>query len=361
VTNAPSWFTMTPLKEAYIFDRFSVKAFNAGGDDPEIAVFRGSMWENCQDYCKRCDCYISENDPANMDDPHDDRPVNLCPMCRQVMGFVSRAGIFEYVKLFTDPDEMAAHIEGKWAHLSGLVYKDLNAESHQYPDFEIPRDWMRIEVLDPHDARPCRWLFGAVSPEEVVINGEPANRIYWYAYLMPDGNIDAIVRQIRMKRAEHNYVEPAYLILDAKFGTKSVRTMGEETNWEEQLLRAGIKKIRLSHSNPGDIALGHKRVKEYLKPHYSRMKDRSFPAMMFAGNGSKGQRGPWQDMSNYQWKPGTDRPEEAYKDFCDCVRYAALEQPVYKPPGEDESMNLLAMLRSKEENYNPLSYGLRNA
>jgi len=41
VTNAPSWFTMTPLKEAYIYDEYSLKASNNGGDDDEIAVFRG--------------------------------------------------------------------------------------------------------------------------------------------------------------------------------------------------------------------------------------------------------------------------------------------------------------------------------
>lgn len=355
VTNAPSWFAMTPLKEAYIYDMFSVKAFNAGGVDPEIAIFRGSMWDNCQDWCRDCDCYIPENDPANLT-PGQERPVNKCPMCLKVMGFIPMAGILEYVKLFSDDDERDAHIEGKWAHLSGLVYKTLSQEVHQYEDFEIPRHWMRIEVLDPHDARPCRWLFGAVSPEDVQINGESANRIYWYAYLMPDGNIDEIVRKVRVKRAEHNYTEPEYLILDAKFGTKAIRTGDEETCWEEQLQKAGIKKIRLSHSAPGDIALGHKRVKEYLGQHYSTVKDRSFPAMLFAKQGTKGTRSPWQDMSNYQWKPGTDKPEEQYKDFCDCVRYAALEQPVYKAPQVEDAW--AALLRSKQDDYNPMNYGL---
>lgn len=359
VTNAPSWFTMTPLKEAYIYDMFTVNAFNAGGMDQEIAVFQGSMWENCQDWCRACARYIAENDPRNMEDPHAERPVNNCPACGLVMGFIPRAGILEYLKLFTDPDELAAHIEGKYAHLSGLVYKELDRAKHIYPDFEIPRDWMRIEVVDPHDARPTRWLFGAVSPEDITINGKPANRVYFYAYLLANGNIEEIARKVKVKRAEHNYQTPAFVILDAKYGARTTRTFDAESSWEEDLSKAGIDRIRLSHSDPGDIALGHKRVKEYLAPHYSAVKDKAVPAMMFAEEGCKGDRGPLNDMSNYQWKPGTDKPEEAYKDFADCVRYVALEQPIYEPPSAKTDMLTEFINARKADSYNPLSYGLR--
>lgn len=359
VTNAPSWFTMTPLKEAYIYDMFSLKAFNGGGSDQEIAVFHGSMWDNCQDWCRRCDEYIAENDPANIG--HSERPVNKCPKCGGIMGFIPRAGIAEYLKLFTDPDELAAHIEGKYAHLSGLVYKELDREKHIYKDFVIPKDWMRIECVDPHDARPTRWIFGAVSPEDIVINGKPANRIYWYSYLLVSGNIEEIARKVKVKRAEHNYQVPAYVILDAKYGSRTTRTLDAESSWEEDLDRAGIERIRLSHSDPGDIALGHKRVKEYLANHYSSVKGKSVPAMMFAEEGCKGERSPINDMFNYQWKPGTDKPEESYKDFPDCVRYAALEQPVYEAPRSQMDMIAELISRRDELDYHPLEYGLRSA
>jgi hypothetical protein len=137
--------------------------------------------------------------------------------------------------------------------------------------------------------------------------------------------------------------------------------MDSKTNWEEQLSGAGIDRIRLSHSDPGDIALGHKRVKEYLNLHYSKVRDKEIPGMVFAEDGCRGDRGPIQDMSNYQWKPGTDKPEEGYKDFPDCVRYVALEQPVYEPPSE--KMDLIAQLIAarNETDYNPLSYGLKTA
>ena len=362
VRNAPSWFTMTPLSEPYIYDRFSVKAFNNGGTDPEIAIFRGSMWDNCQDYCRPCALRIPENDPATMPDPLAERPIARCPRCGQVLGFMPRAGILEYIKILSDPDEVAAHIEGKWAHLSGLVYKELDRAIHTYPDFPIPRDWMRVEGVDPHDARPTRWLFGAVSPEEIVINGARANRLYVYTYLLANGNIEEIVRQVKVRRAEHNYRTPALVVLDAKFGAKTVKTAETTTSWEEELARAGIKNIVLSSSDPGDVALGHKRVKEYLRPQFSVLRNAAIPGLRFAVEGCRGDRGPLQDMSNYQWKPGTDRPEEAYKDFCDCVRYLALEQPVYRAPSlEDDDLisRLVAAQAKAEREYRPMSYGMR--
>ena len=323
-TNGPSWYTMTPLKEAYIYDLLSLHAFNNGGEDPEIAVFRGSTWDNCQDWCRSCDTTIVQNDPDRLK-AGQVRPIDLCPKCGRVMGFLPRAGIENYLKKITDPDEREAREEGKWKHLSGLVYKELDRDKHLYDDFTIPNDWMRIEVLDPHDARPCCWLFGAVSPEEIVVNGKPANRIYWYTYLRPSGNIESIARQVKVKRAEHNYKEPAMLIIDVKFAAAEKPLHGESyPSWEEELEKAGMKHIVHSCSNPGDVALGHKRVKEYLQPHYSVVRGKEFPGMMFARKGTSGDGGPMQMMSNYSWREGTDKPEEAYKDFCDCVRYAAL-------------------------------------
>jgi len=102
-------------------------------------------------------------------------------------------------------------------------------------------------------------------------------------------------------------------------------------------------------------------VKEYLQPHYSTVKDKSFPGMLFAANGCKGERGPIHDLWNYQWKLGTDKPEEQYKDFCDTVRYAALEQPKYKKPETEIDENLARLLIARQNergDSNPLYYGL---
>jgi phage terminase large subunit-like protein len=360
-TNAPSWLTMTPLKEPYIYDLFSLNAFNNGGQDQEIAVFRCSTWENCQDWCRDCNITIPENDPDKLK-AGQVRPVKKCPGCGRTMGFMPRAGIENYLKKITDVDEREAREEGKWKHLSGLVYKELDRSTHLYSDFDIPSDWMRVEVVDPHDARPTCWLFAAISPEEIMVNGQQVNRVYIYSYLLPTGNIDAIARAVKVRRAELNYKEPAMVILDAKYGSQTRKTADYETSWEEQLEKSGIKKIVLSHSAPGDIALGHKIVKEYLAPHYSTLKGESFPGMRFAAQACQGHKGPIQSMFNYQWEDGKDKPQEQYKDFCDTVRYLALEEPVYKKPVPEIDQEFARMILDRENSKpegNILYHGLQ--
>ena len=98
-------------------------------------------------------------------------------------------------------------------------------------------------------------------------------------------------------------------------------------------------------------------MKEYLKPHYSAVRDKSLPALLFAEDGCKGERSPIQDMFNYQWKPGTDKPEEAYKDMSDCVRYICLEQPQYRQPQTEDPI-LKFLTERREAEYSPLVYGL---
>ena len=355
-SNAPSWLTMTPLKEPYIYDLFSLNAFNNGGEDQEIATFRGAVWDNCQDWCRDCNITIPENDPEVLK-AGELRPVNRCPGCNKTMGFMPRAGIDNYLKKITDPDEREAREEGKWKHLSGLVYKMLDPAVHQYADFQIPSDWMRIESVDPADSRPTRWIFGAVSPEDIIIGGKRANRIYWYTYLLASGSIDSIARQVKVKRAEHNYKEPAMVVIDVKFAAAHKPLHGETfSSWEEKLADAGIKNMVMSRSNPGDVSVGHKVVKDYLALHYSAVQGRSFPGMMFAKNGCAGERGPWQDMRSYQWDDKKDeKPEEAYKDFPDTIRYAAMEQPVYEPPKPEIDESFARMLMERDTMKKPES------
>jgi len=334
VTNAPSWFTMTPLKEAYIYDEYSLKASNLGGDDDEIAVTRGEIWDNCVDWCRRCDLEIPEN--REYDENHElVRPVDKCSKCGRTLGFILKSGIDEYLKTL-DPEEREAREKGIWKHLSGLVYKTLDRDIHLYDDFEIPRDWTRIEGIDPHDARPTCYLFGAVSPEEIEVLGKMRNRIYFYAYLLSKGeDLDTLVRKVKMSREKHGYSRPKMVVLDAKYG---VRTEMEGRSWEDELRTRGLGYIRLSQSKPGDVELGHKIVREYLKPHYSVLTGQTKSGIMFAREGCRGAGGPMHHMFNYQYKAGADKPDDEFKDFPDIIRYIAMEQPRYRGPEQENQL-----------------------
>jgi len=208
-----------------------------------------------------------------------------------------------------------------------------------YDDFPIPKNWMHIEGIDPHDARPTAFLYGAVAPEEIVIQGKTRNRIYWYDYLKLSGDMDNIVRQIKMKREKHGYSKPAWVMMDAKYGE---RTEMEGRCWETELRRRGLGYIRLSESKPGDVELGHKLVREYLNMHHSTLLGKTKPGMLFAKNGCSGNGGPLHSMFNYQYKEDADKPEEQFKDFPDIVRYVAIEQPMFRTQeSQAEVINLI--------------------
>jgi hypothetical protein len=83
------------------------------------------------------------------------------------------------------------------------------------------------------------------------------------------------------------------------------------------------------------VELGHKLVREYIKPQFSTLLGTAKPGMLWARHACTGKDSPFHAMCNYQYKENKDKPEETYKDWCDTVRYAAMEQPIYKAP-EDE-------------------------
>ena len=301
--------------------------------DPEIAVIRGSIWDNCRDYCYTCKLPIPENVIT--------RTIKKCPKCGVVLGFIPKLGIDDYLKTL-DEEEREAREFGKWHHLSGLVYKTLERPSHTYDDFKIPTTWMKVEGLDPHDARASCWLFGAVSPEEIEIFGTTCHRIYFYDYIFSQDSIEGLSRQVEATRKLHGYDQPAFVILDAKWGTKeNIRSdslEAEHKTWQTELERMGIKRIKLSQSSSGDVGLGHKIVREYLKPHYSKLTQTAKPGVMFAKKGCGGPHGPVHYMFNYQYDEKTGKPKEDFKDWPDVVRYISMEMPKYRSPEAEKNM-----------------------
>jgi hypothetical protein len=282
--------------------------------DDEIAVIRGEIWDNCRDYCRRCDIHSGKNEEV--------RIVKNCPNCGKVMGFIPYAGIMDYLKILSK-DEREAREKGIWRHLSGLVYKKFSAD-HIYKDFPIPSSWTKVEAIDPHDARKTHWLFGAVSPEEIEVFKKRVNRIYFYGQLLLDGSIEDIMRNVRSFRELNGYSDPYFVTLDKKHGEK---TQLEDRSWFSELQKAGLKRVRMSQSASGDVELGHKIVQAYLEAHYFAVKEKSVPGMMFAETGCGGLGGVISYMRNYQYKEGTSHPAEDFKDWCDTVRYIAMEFP----------------------------------
>jgi len=310
--------------------------------DDEIAVIRATIWDNCRDWCRKCGVSYPENEER--------RVIKRCRGCGAALGFLAKDGIDEYLKIL-EPEERASREEGTWLHLSGLVYKTFSRKAHVYDDFTPPKHWMKLEAVDPHDARATNWLFGMVSPEEIDIFGKTKHRIYWFDYLLATGSVEDIVRKVKANRALYGYEEPKFVILDKKYGEMTQMVTADNPDkrtWQSELHRAGINRIKLSHSAPGDVELGHKIVKEYLKPQYSILTQTARPGMLFAKEGCGGSSGPIHMMSSYQYDAKTQKASDKYKDFPDCLRYVALEQPSYHSPESEANVAIQLHDRMKE-------------
>jgi hypothetical protein len=108
-----AWFTLTPLKEAWIKE--------------EVAV--------------REDCFsVTMSQYDNVYDPITGSGGLSLPM------------IDAYMKGLTD-DEIQQRVHGKYAHLVGAVFKGFGHD-HIIPPFEVPPSWPRAIFIDCHPRKP---------------------------------------------------------------------------------------------------------------------------------------------------------------------------------------------------------------
>jgi hypothetical protein len=291
--------TFTSLKEPWIKDFADASVDYGGNDHGTRVVEAGDIWQNCV-----------ENG-----------------------GFLSRTAIEEFIKI-VPKEEYPARVLGQWMQSGSVIYSSFKDDDpYVMASFDVPRHWTRVESVDPHDAKPTRWLFCAVAPYDIDVDDEVLSRIFVVDYLNLHSSmtIPEMIKAVRQKRLDLGYSTdrgPYSILLDAKYGKKrSVQMSIEEPiNWEEKLGEAGY--IELSYSKPGAVELGHKIVRSYLRPQFFKIADREMPGLVFLDR-CRGIDGPIETMRKYRYKTGTDQPEEDYKDFADCVRYVCLSKPRY--------------------------------
>ena len=132
--NGHIWMTMTPLSQPWINDTIASKA---GDPDGNVKMFKFSIWDNCD----------------------------------EVGGHLKREAIEAFLSDLKE-DELEARLHGNFLHLAGLVYKSWRPESPFFVDpFDIPLSWPRVQLTDPHTAKPLAIMWAAVSPTNT-----------WYIY-----------------------------------------------------------------------------------------------------------------------------------------------------------------------------------
>lgn len=107
-----------------------------------------------------------------------------------------------------DEDEKEARLNGEFAQIRGLVFKDFDKKHHMISPFPIPAEWMIWESIDPHPQKDwaVSWIAITDNDKKVLLRSqymsgdieEIANQILHGRSLLPirGGNRPRIVRCI---------------------------------------------------------------------------------------------------------------------------------------------------------------------
>lgn len=198
-----AWFTMTPLKEPWIYNEL----FLNEKKDKDIWT---SVW-----------------------DMHDNIGYGLGE--DEVRKFES--SLMEHEKM--------ARIHGKFRFLTGLVYSEFDPLYHVVKSFTIPSDWPIFEAIDPHPRTPHAVTWIAVSPD---------NTKYVFDELFKVGYISEICNFIKAKRKGRN---PRVTLIDPASCTPNPIS---GIDIKREFTRNGIYPIKASK----ELHLGINRVKKAL-------------------------------------------------------------------------------------------------
>jgi hypothetical protein len=230
---------------------------------------------------------------------------------------LSEASIKRFEELLSE-DEKEIRLHGKYYHLSGLVYKELDQVAH-YVD-KLPDRYITWAVLDPHDRNPHWMIWAAVDPSgDIVI----------YDELILNGNLYELSQAIKAR--EKNRVMHTRLI-DPNFGHKPA-AVGSNQSVQDQLRKLGVDFTEAIDDEEAGIAA----VREYLR--FNKLKPVDFtnkPKLFFLRNAVPQTAKAMFNLQYKEWKHIQDEKEdneaimEKNKHAGDTIRYLCIASPRFK-------------------------------
>ena len=223
-------------------------------------------------------------------------------------------------------EEKEARLHGRFVHLTGLVYKEFNADIHIMEPIKIPAHWTRYFAIDPHDrkATACLWL--AIDPQD---------NHYVYDELHLGGmDIEQIAHAIH---AQEGDLKPHLRFIDPHMDKDNELVGG--FNVRKELMKYGIYCQKAS----SDPILGKARVRQALKPRYSTLHKTERPQLRI----SRECRKTIYEFQHYVWaEHRRNKSEYAEKDyvkkkdddFMDCLRYIYNAGPKFLRQEEEEEI-----------------------
>lgn len=213
----------------------------------------------------------------------------------------------------TDPAERAARLHGELTFLQGRVWKEYGDHNLIDP-FQVPRDWHKSIVIDPHPEKPTAVNWFAEDHE---------GRLYVYREGDFSGDVQQISDRIKVESAGE-YVD---LVLIDPSSRQSAKIRGKGSLVGEfRKFFPGV--IEANNNREVGWEAVRKLVRNYPGSGPKFFVTRNCPVTDF-------------QMKNYSWKPpmksgeSRSKPEvvKRMEDHCDCIRYRCVAQ--YANTGSD--------------------------
>ncbi len=234
-----------------------------------------------------------------------------------IRGYLKHKDIVQMTS-FYDPQEKDAREKGRPVHLTGRIYP-----SFQYKppfvvdDFAIPEDWVRFNILDPHDGIPFALTWTAMSPDGHI----------WIYDEYPFEDLEKItstnlnfVDYARIIREKEGRDKMAMRLIDPYFGNKTYGNTGKSV--KQELSDIGLDYV---DGDTSGLEVGHKRVREFLRYQADKPVNVINQPRLHILNRC---RNHWRSMLRYKrkiLKTGEVRDrivlDETYKHFCDNIRH----------------------------------------
>lgn len=227
--------------------------------------------------------------------------------------------------LRTAPEEAEARVYGKAMYLRGLIFKTFDPKVHVLKEPpKIPPNAQVHQWVDPHSDKPfaVQWAMPDHNGDVYVIDEWPNEDFYKMHNCQL--TVKDYARIFKDKEAGWNIQKR---IIDRHFAeTSSVvnrRTLREEFAEETGLF------FDPSYKAEEEIETGIIKVRQYLaydsKQEFSALNK---PKLFI----SPTCRNTIKSLSNWARDPDNGKVQDAYKDFCDTLRYGLMEDPKISQP-----------------------------
>lgn len=246
---------------------------------------------------------------------------NACENCRQhgVNGNLEHEQIEKILAQY-DPDEREARFSGRPLSMSGRIFKAFDRNVH-VREFDIPAEGVSHGmVIDPAIGKPLAIVWRFVDRAGVVHYYDEYPE-FQFEGAKDDNLTVADYKAIIVQKEQGRRIDAR--ILDRHFGNAR-RTLGGKT-LKEEFSDAGLDFEDSYTMEPAvEVETGIRKVKDYLKWDASKPPDSLNRPKIVIHPRCKNLIAAFERWSR---NPKTLKPNEAFKDFMDLVRYDLMTEP----------------------------------